>query len=192
MARAIARQDARERACEGEHLRVTGHRACRDERIPYSLLPTEASSGSKASGRRPCDCGPLGTTDYCGGGASLRQLWLSPSAEENDQSPHLSQPASNAPSTIMQAKRPARLRQSTGGVDRMGISLRFCSSELQGSRLLTDLRRSCGDIRRQYGCSRLAEDRLPETRAPAGDPPVGEAASKPCSDDRHRLVERNA
>src|SRR6266851_206723 len=82
-----------------------------------------ASSASKASANRPGDCGPLRTIDYCGRGASLRQLWLSPNPEEDDQSPHLSQPASSAPSTIMQATRAARLRQSAFGSARMGNSL---------------------------------------------------------------------
>ena len=43
-----------------------------------------------------------GTAGYCGRGACSRQAWLSPCI---NQPPHLSQPASVAPSRIMQAMR---------------------------------------------------------------------------------------
>src|SRR4051794_41009467 len=57
------------------------------------------------------------TADYCGLGSMFLQLCVA--CAPHDQSPHLSQPASSAPSTIMQAMRAARLRQSAAGLARM-------------------------------------------------------------------------
>src|SRR5215470_2643491 len=67
------------------------------------------------------------TIGYCGFGASLRQAWGSPEADAHHQSPHLSQPASIAPSTMSKAMRPVVVRQSEGVVARMESSLLYGS-----------------------------------------------------------------
>jgi hypothetical protein len=74
-------------------------------------------------------------TSYCGRGAWSRQLWLSPRIGDH-QSPHLSQPASMAPSTTSKAMRQVLVRQSDSKVARIGYSLERC---VQYIRLLADL-----------------------------------------------------
>src|SRR5882757_6547931 len=91
--------------------------------------------------RRPAD------RRYCGFGAWSLQVCGSFRIGDH-QSPHLSQPASIAPSTIMQAMRPAHLRQSV--VVRMENlpRLRFVWASVAD--ILTDLRRTWGRIERQW------------------------------------------